>query len=143
MFNDKVKTALAVLGLILIGFLMGFQTNRYLMKQHLMKIAESRVGPKLQDRLIKHLDLDANQQEQALPILDSYTEQLTSVNRESMQRRSQLIDSMHNELKPILSIEQQEKLDKFSERMKRMRKRKKMRNHKSGINPDNKRKSKE
>lgn len=142
MFNEKVKTVLAVLALLLIGFLMGFQTNRYLMKQHLRQIAESRVGPKLQDRLMKHLELDANQQEQASPILERYTEQLTFVTRESMQKRSQLIDSMHNELKPFLNAEQQEKLDNFSERMKRMRKRKKMRNHKKGINPNDKQESK-
>ena len=141
MFSDNVKTALAILALLLIGFVMGFQTNRYLMKQHLKQIAASRVGPKLQDRLMKHLELDATQQEQVAPILKHYTEELTLVSQESRNKRSQLIDSMHNELKPLLTIEQQERLANFSERMKRMRKRKKMKNHRRKLNPDDKRES--
>ena len=141
MFSDNVKTALAILALLLIGFVMGFQTNRYLMEQHLKQIAASRVGPKLQDRLMKHLELDATQQEQVAPILKHYTEELTLVSQESRNKRSQLIDSMHNELKPLLTIEQQERLANFSERMKRMRKRKKMKNHRRKLNPDDKRES--
>ncbi len=143
MLNDKVKTVLAILALLLIGFLIGFQTNRYLMKQHLQRVIETRVGPKLQERLMERLDLEDSQREAVAPILERYTSELNSVTKASMQKRKLLIDSMHNELRPLLTPEQVESLEKFSERMKRMRKKrgknKKGKNHKNDsqpVNPD-------
>ena len=102
MFNDKIKTALAILALLLIGFLIGFQTNRYLMKQHLQRVVETRVGPKLQERLMDRLELEDAQREAVAPILERYTSELTSITQASMKKRKQLIDSMHNELRPLL-----------------------------------------
>ncbi len=120
--NDKIKTFLSILALLLIGFILGFQTNRYLMKRHLQRMVETRVGPRLTDHLIRSLQLDEAQLSQVKPIVERYTSQLTSITRTSMQRRGQLIDSMHQEIKPLLKTEQIETLDKFSERIKRSRK---------------------
>lgn len=114
----NVKIILAVISLIGIGFVAGFYTHRYAAVKKVHKIREA-VGPRgFERQLFKQLEVDQRQKEQLQPIVQSYGEKIGAIFRESRRARRSLVDSMHAEMKPILTEAQYEKLESFSRRFR-------------------------
>jgi Spy/CpxP family protein refolding chaperone len=57
------------------------------------------------------LDLTAEQQSKIQPILDQAKPQIAAIHQEAMQKTQAIIDSTLSQLRPVLTADQQKKLD--------------------------------
>ena len=117
--NSTTRTILAALGLLVIGFLAGYTTHREIVKDRLHRVAKERISPGFVERMMEILDITEQQKEEVQPILENYSAKLIEVRKQEMDKRRPILDSMHTNLKEILNADQQEKLNRMVERMKR------------------------
>jgi periplasmic protein CpxP/Spy len=61
--------------------------------------------------LTEQLDLTSDQQTKVQPILDAAKPQLTAIHQEAMQKAKGVIDSSLSQIRPLLTADQQKKLD--------------------------------
>ncbi len=61
--------------------------------------------------LTKQLDLTSDQQTKVEPILDAAKPQLVAIHQEAMQKAKAIIDSSLSQIRPLLTADQQKKLD--------------------------------
>ena len=61
--------------------------------------------------LTKQLDLTSDQQTKVQPILDAAKPQLAAIHQEAMQKAKGVIDSSLSQVRPLLTADQQKKLD--------------------------------
>lgn len=61
--------------------------------------------------LTKQLDLTSDQQIKVQPILDAAKPQLVAIHEEAMQKAKGIIDSSLSQIRPLLTADQQKKLD--------------------------------
>ena len=61
--------------------------------------------------LTKQLDLTPDQQTKVQPILDTAKPQLVAIHQEAMQKAKGIIDSSLSQIRPLLTADQQKKLD--------------------------------
>ena len=113
-----LKIVAAVLSLIGVGFMAGFFTHRYVTVQEIHRVAEMRFAPGFEEQLYHIIDADAAQQQQLHPIVHRYAGLIAESHIEFRAQRKTLVDSMHQEIKPLLSEAQIQKLDRFSRRFK-------------------------
>ncbi|MCO6478188.1 MAG: hypothetical protein J5I94_16270 [Phaeodactylibacter sp.] len=118
------KIIAAVLSLIGIGFVAGFFTHRYVAVREIHQVAEMRFAPGFEEHLYHIIEAGPEQQQQLHPIVQRYAGLIAENHIESRARRKTLIDSMHQEIKPLLSAGQLQKLDDFSRRFREHNKKK-------------------
>lgn len=114
----KTKVILTFIGLIGIGFIAGFFTNRQLTISQIKKVRELGRPGGFQEHLLRTLQVSEEQREQLTPIIEGYSQRIGTLVREHRQRRRELIDSMHAEIKPLLSPDQIRRLEEFSQRFR-------------------------
>ena len=61
--------------------------------------------------LTKQLELTSDQQTKVQPILDAAKPQLAAIHQEAMQKTKGVIDSSLTQIRPLLTADQQKKLD--------------------------------
>jgi protein CpxP len=61
--------------------------------------------------ITKQLDLTSDQQTKVQPILDATKPQLAAIHQEAMQKAKGVIDSSLSQIRPLLTADQQKKLD--------------------------------
>jgi Spy/CpxP family protein refolding chaperone len=61
--------------------------------------------------LTEQLDLTSDQQTKVQPILEAAKPQLTAIHEEAMQKAKGVIDNSLSEIRPLLTADQQKKLD--------------------------------
>jgi Spy/CpxP family protein refolding chaperone len=61
--------------------------------------------------LTEQLDLTSDQQTKVQPILDAAKPQLTAIHQEAMQKMKGVMDSTLSQVRPLLTADQQTKLD--------------------------------
>ncbi len=61
--------------------------------------------------LTKQLDLTSDQETKVQPILDAAKPQLVAIHQEAMQKAKGVIDSSLSQIRPLLTADQQKKLD--------------------------------
>ena len=61
--------------------------------------------------ITEKLDLTADQQTKVQPILDAAKPQITAIHQEAMQKAKGVMDSTLSQIRPLLTPEQQKKLD--------------------------------
>ena len=61
--------------------------------------------------ITKQLDLTSDQQTKVQPILDAAKPQLAAIHQEAMQKAKGIIDSSLSQIRPVLTADQQKKLD--------------------------------
>ena len=59
----------------------------------------------------KQLDLTSDQQTKVQPILDAAKPQIAAIHQEAMQKAKGVIDSSLSQIRPLLTADQQKKLD--------------------------------
>lgn len=121
----NLKIIAAVLSLVGIGFVAGFFTHRYVAVRQIHRVAEMRFASGFEDHLFRVIGASAEQQQQLHPIVHRYAGQIAENHIAARTRRRILIDSMHQDIKPLLSVEQIQRLDDFSRRFHEHNKKKK------------------
>jgi len=119
------KVALAMGGLVLIGFVAGFFTNRTLTKQKIERIAEWRYERGFERKLLHIVDATPEQVEEIGPIIEKYAKSNAEAHRNLRQQQRSNIESMLAEIKPYLTQEQLDRLERFGKRFKEEARRKK------------------
>jgi Spy/CpxP family protein refolding chaperone len=61
--------------------------------------------------ITKQLDLTSDQETKVQPILDAAKPQLAAIHQEAMQKAKGVIDSSLSQIRPLLTADQQKKLD--------------------------------
>jgi len=61
--------------------------------------------------ITKQLDLTSDQQTKVQPIVDAAKPQLAAIHQEAMQKAKGVIDSSLSQIRPLLTADQQKKLD--------------------------------
>lgn len=113
-----LKTIITIAGLLIIGFTAGFFTHRFAVQQRIENVAKLRYAAGFEERLFRMIDADAQQREQLRPIVEKYARQIAEAFSEHNRERQQLIDSMHQEIRPLLSETQLERLERFHRRFR-------------------------
>lgn len=111
-----LKTIITIAGLLIIGFAAGFFTHRYAVQQRIENVAKMRYAAGFEERLFRMIDADAEQREALRPIVDKYARQMAEEFRDHSRKRQQIVDSMHQEIRPLLSEPQLERLEYFHRR---------------------------
>ncbi len=63
------------------------------------------------ERMTKELNLTADQQTKVQPILDQAKPQIAAIHQEAMQKMKTVMDSTMSQIRPLLTADQQKKLD--------------------------------
>jgi Spy/CpxP family protein refolding chaperone len=63
------------------------------------------------ERLAQDLNLTSEQQAKVQPIIDQAKPQIAAIHREAMQKTKAAMDSMMSQIRPLLTPDQQKKLD--------------------------------
>lgn len=116
---DKLRTILAVFGLVLIGFVGGFFTHRQMVTKEMQRVVRLGEAPMFRQHLVRALQPDVEQKVQIDKILDAHVKEMRSLMQNSRQERSQLVQQLEQKLEPILTEEQQTTLKNFNQRFKR------------------------
>jgi len=119
------KVVLAMGGLVLIGFGAGFFTHRTLTKQKIERIAEWRYERGFERKLLHLVDATPEQVEKIGPIIEKYAKSNAEAHRTLRQQQRTHIESMMAEIKPYLTQEQLDRLERFGKRFKEESRRKK------------------
>lgn len=112
----------AVLGLFLLGVVIGglamhlFQANRIMPPPDRPMGAGMHGGPVFFERMQRHLDLTAEQRREVAEILRQAQEEGRRMHEEMLPRVHELIEATQDEMREILTPEQQERFDDILER---------------------------
>jgi Spy/CpxP family protein refolding chaperone len=63
------------------------------------------------ERMTEKLDLTSDQQTKVQPIIDGAKPQITAIHQEAMQKTKAVMDSTLSQIRPLLTPDQQKKLD--------------------------------
>ena len=80
----------------------------------------ARFHQRMREHLQRELKLTPEQTEKVGPILDRTAQQLDTIREETGRRVTETINQSHDEMLPLLTPEQQEKLKEMRERHRRM-----------------------
>ncbi|MEL7118705.1 MAG: hypothetical protein AAFO07_04670 [Bacteroidota bacterium] len=125
-----LKITLFVLSLLGVGFISGFYTHRVVVRNQIKNVAKMRFAQGFQQHLYRVIEADSAQIKELAPEVDQYAQQIAELGQTHRLERQAVMDSMMNTIKPKLSNEQVQKLDRFSRRFRsrdprRMKKREK------------------
>lgn len=110
---QKFKVILVVVGLLMVGFVGGFLTNRYLVTQKVKHFRQLNRGQNFGEYFLTKIDASSDQQQQLQPILKGYGESFRALSKQHQAERLTLTDSLFSEITPLLTEEQQESGQKW------------------------------
>ncbi len=112
-----------MIGLVAIGFIAGFHTNKIMVHKKVEDIA--REGPKMpfHESMLKSLDLTEEQRLELKPVLKEHHQRLREIHRDFRIHRHQMMESFNEAIDPILTEEQKEKLKEHMKRKRRFQER--------------------
>ena len=111
----KWKLGLAFLLVFVAGGMTGAFFGVHQIRQHLMlgPPHSGDVSDKMREHLRRSLDLTAEQEKKIGPIADATSARLEAIRVETAERVRTVMDQSKKEIAPLLSPEQQNKLDKL------------------------------
>jgi uncharacterized protein YneF (UPF0154 family) len=115
---EQLKIVLAMIGLVAIGFTGGIFFHRMITTK---KIAEARHITREEGfvhHLMQQIEADNTQQQQIEPILRKYGRQIHRIHVEGIEKRIALVDTMLLEIQPLLTLEQQQLIQKRVQRFR-------------------------
>jgi len=93
-------------------------------QQHMMMIRHGpRVGERFQAHLQRELNLTPEQQQQIAPIIQRLGARLNSIRQETSARVAEAMNQSHEEIVPLLTPEQRERLEEMRRRHEEMMRR--------------------
>jgi hypothetical protein len=110
---QKFKVILVVLGLLLVGFVGGFLTNRYLVEQKVHHFRQLKRGQNFGDLFLEKITATEEQQAELRPVLKTFGDRFHALGKEHQQARIALTDSLFTTMEPLLTDDQQERSQKW------------------------------
>ncbi|MCH2084229.1 MAG: hypothetical protein MK226_17665 [Saprospiraceae bacterium] len=119
------KIILAISGLIGIGFVAGFMTQRYAFKERMEKAKDYGRGRGLGKFILEKIEATPEQKEQLAPIMQPYTLRLRESVKSFKKEHTAIRDSMYSDMKPYLTAEQFQTLSELKKKFTRKRRKRK------------------
>jgi uncharacterized membrane-anchored protein YhcB (DUF1043 family) len=104
--NIKVKTALILIGTLVIGIVLGAMLNRAFMQMRIKGFLAMRTHKGFVERLEEIIQPSASQKKEVTAILDKYALQFDTLHEEFKGRMASHLDSFKTDLTPVLTPEQ-------------------------------------
>lgn len=114
--NRKIKYTAIVIGILLIGFVIGFLTNGRLVRSRIEKIQNFYTEKGVDRGFIRALDLSPEQMEKIGPILREHAQQNRNLIDTHRAEQQALFLDLKEKIGPYLTEEQKEKMDGFKRR---------------------------
>ncbi len=105
---QKFKVILVVSGLLLVGFVGGFLTNRYLVEKKVSHFRNLQRGQNFGDFFLERIAATEEQQAELRPVLKTFGTRFHELGKQHQQARVVLADSLFRAMEPLLTEEQQE-----------------------------------
>lgn len=122
---ETAKTILAMVGLVLIGFVAGFFLQKQMTTQHFKRIKNMGTPQGLQEELFEYIQADEAQIKVLRPRIQPHIEHLKNAHYIFRKDRAIAIDSLKSAINPEITAKQQKKLERFTKRLEnRFRKKK-------------------
>ena len=118
MNQTNIKTILAVIGLVLIGFLIGFFTNRYLTIQRIHTLSKLGAPRGFQEHLLNVIDASERQKADLTPVIEEFSDKMGQIHKEFRGKRLEVLDSLNLAIKGHLTPEQVSRFEVFKRRFK-------------------------
>lgn len=113
------KSIISIIALMLAGFVAGFFTNRYLLKQKVEEVVKLRDSKGMKNRLHKILQLDENQKTTLEPIIQQHFEEVHIFMKDHRLKKEALDKKLNEAIMPSLTNEQKERLEFFQKRFRK------------------------
>lgn len=114
--NEKLKFTGIILGTLIIGFVIGFLTNGRLVKFRMDRMQSFYTEQGANRAFMRVLDPTPEQMEQIRPILQRHAQQNRELLDHHRSEQRLLFQELEDELRPILTEEQMEKLELLKRR---------------------------
>ena len=114
--NDKIKFSGIIIGTLLIGFVIGFLTNGRLVKSRIDRMQSFYTEKGANRAFMRVLDPLPEQMEKIRPILQQHARQNKELLKHHRSEQQALFLELENELRPLLTDEQMEKLEELKYR---------------------------
>lgn len=101
--NIKVKTALILIGTLVIGIVLGAMLNRALMHMRIKGFLAMRTHKGFVERLEEIIQPSPTQKKEVTAILDKYALQFDALHEEFKGRMTSLLDNFKTDLTPALT----------------------------------------
>lgn len=122
-----LKIIAFVVSLLGIGFVGGFVTHRSILQKKIERVAEMRFARGFERELFRVINADEEQKVLLSPHIKKYSTEIGKIMGESRQKRKSMIDTLYEEIKPLLTPEQITDLNDFSKRFRQMEREKRER----------------
>ena len=114
-----IKTVIIVLVLLGLGFAIGMLTSGMLFQKKVKNMVKNQMPGGFERHMISTLDLTEVQQKEIKPFLEAHAEQKKEIFREPRMKHRARMDSLVQQISPLLEQEQQVKLEETINDMKR------------------------
>lgn len=111
-----------MIALVGIGFTAGFYTHRYATKKRVERIRDLVRKEGFAQQLFRFIEATPEQQEKLTPIVEPRAKEIHELFLNFRQERTELMDSLEQEIQPLLTDEQVERLTDFKKQVMRKRK---------------------
>ena len=113
---DNLKTILAIIGLLTIGFVGGFIAQRHFFHQQVEKVSRMGEGQVFKNHLIGRLHPTEEQQALLDPILKEHARSMAQLSMRNRIERQALLTALEAKLAPILDSTQLNQLHQIHQR---------------------------
>lgn len=117
--NQLILVGLLVL---LTGFVSGWLAHRSVTRQRIHRVAELRRAGGFEQHFFRLIKADAAQRDSLQPLVAPYAARIDSLHRGFEAERRAIIRQMHQEVRPLLTAKQQQRLEHFAKRFRRPKK---------------------
>lgn len=108
--NTKIKSVSVLLVTLLLGMFLGFLIKSWIVEDRFERMGKIYRPGGLMNVLQENIDLSEQQKSELQPLVEYYHKKMTTISFEQREKVKELIDSLKNEIKEILTDDQFEKL---------------------------------
>ncbi len=109
--SNKAKSALLLVLVLILGVFIGMQGTLAYMRLQVRDVRWERPGPPIQPMLEHIIQPTPEQRKELEEIIDRYAERLQHLSLDYRQETRALLDSMQQEIEPLLTEEQKQRLE--------------------------------
>lgn len=114
----KKKVVIISIGLLLTGFFLGLLVSGIVIHYKLKHLPEKFTQEFIQSKMLHNIDPDDKQLKAVEPITYKYAGEVVNLTKKHFEELYSIVDSFHQELKPILNDKQCERISNSMKRLK-------------------------
>ncbi len=118
--KTKTKSIILLVVIFLLGAFLGIVADRTLIEHRLRQRFVRAEDPEIMKRILFRIVQPRDEQREEIEtVLDKYSKRLNSMRLSMRQETTTLLDSLKNEIEPLLTAEQKQRLEDHKQKMMR------------------------